>query len=476
MKKIYILFTVFNLFVLSLTAQSLDQAKAWYQAGDYEQAKPVFERLIKSAPSNANYNLWYGVCCLKTGSPQEALKYLKTAVQRKVPTGQLYLGETYNELYMFEDAVDIFESYINDLTKRKRPTEDAELLLEKSKSGLRMIRAVDEICFIDSIVVGKEDFLSNYRISPETGKLYTYNQYFKTEGDHPGTVYETELGNKLYYGKENAEGILNIYSTNKLANDWSEPYELPERINGSGDTNYPFVMTDGITIYFGSTGEQSMGGYDIFVTRYNTNTDSYLAPENIGMPFNSPFNDYMYVIDEFNNLGWFASDRYQPEDSVCIYVFIPNESKRTYNYEGMELEQITQLAKIHSIRDTWTDEEVVTNALKRLESAIEQKPEAKRKVDFTFIINDKNTYNYYSQFKSQNALNQFKTYQLKEKDMAKQIEKLNDYRKQYQTASISGKEKLTPSILDLELRIDIMRTELDAMAIEVRNTEIKAYK
>lgn len=22
------------------------------------------------------------------------------------------------------------------------------------------------------------------------------------------------------------------------------------------------------------------------------------------MPFNSPYNDYMYVIDEFNNLGW----------------------------------------------------------------------------------------------------------------------------------------------------------------------------
>ena len=60
--------------------------------------------------------------------------------------------------------------------------------------------------------------------------------------------------------------------------------------------------------------------------------------------------------------------------------------------------------------------------------------------------------------------------------MAKQIEKLNNYRKQYQTARISGKVKLTPSILDLELRIDIMRTELDAMAIEVRNTEIKAYK
>ena len=37
-----------------------------------------------------------------------------------------------------------------------------------------------------------------------------------------------------------------------------------------------------------------------------TSTDTYLVPENVGMPFNSPYNDYMYVIDEYNNLGWFA--------------------------------------------------------------------------------------------------------------------------------------------------------------------------
>ena len=57
-------------------------------------------------------------------------------------------------------------------------------------------------------------------------------------------------------------------------------------------------------------------------------------PENVGMPFNSPYNDYMYVIDEFNDLGWFASDRYQPEDKVCVYVFVPNESKQVYDYES----------------------------------------------------------------------------------------------------------------------------------------------
>ena len=123
---------------------------------------------------------------------------------------------------------------------------------------------------------------------------------------------------------------------------------MPGSINESGNANDPFVLSDGVTIYYATDGE-GLGGYDIFVTRYNTNTDSYLTPENVGMPFNSPYNDYMYVIDEYNNLGWFTSDRFQPEEKVCIYVFIPNSSKQTYNYEAMDPQQMIRLAQILSL-------------------------------------------------------------------------------------------------------------------------------
>ena len=94
--------------------------------------------------------------------------------------------------------------------------------------------------------------------------------------------------------------------------------------------NYPFMLSDGQTLYFAAKNEESLGGYDIYMTRYDNDERKYLAPENLGMPFNSPANDYLLVIDEFNNLGGFASDRNQPADSVCLYTFIPNESRRTY--------------------------------------------------------------------------------------------------------------------------------------------------
>ena len=48
------------LFALGLTssmmAQNLEQAKKLFLEGEFEKAKPVFQSLVKKAPSNANYN------------------------------------------------------------------------------------------------------------------------------------------------------------------------------------------------------------------------------------------------------------------------------------------------------------------------------------------------------------------------------------------------------------------------------------
>ena len=131
MKRKYILFLICSFFLGGVSAQTLEQARTLFTKGDYEKAKPVFKKYAKSQPSNGNYNYWYGVCCLKTGEAEEAVKPLEIAVKKRITGGQLYLGQAYNETYRFEDAVNCFEEYIADLSKRKKPTEEAEKLLEK---------------------------------------------------------------------------------------------------------------------------------------------------------------------------------------------------------------------------------------------------------------------------------------------------------------------------------------------------------
>ena len=416
------------------------------------------------------------MCCLETREPDVAVKYLETAVKKRIPSGQLYLARTYNDLYRFEDAIKCYEEYISDLSKRKRPTAEAEKLLEKSKANFRMLKGIEEVCIIDSTVVDKERFLEAYKISPESGKLFTYNDFFQNKEEMEATVYETELGTKIYYGERQSDGKLSILSRNKMQGEWGKGSLLPSSINDSINANYPYVLTDGATIYYATDGENSIGGYDIFVTRYNTNTNTYLTPENVGMPFNSPYNDYMFVIDEFNNLGWFASDRYQPEGKVCIYVFIPNSSKRVYNYEGMDKKKAVRLAQIHSLKDSWVDQNVVSDAKRRLQAAINEKPQAERAHDFEFVIDDHTTYYQWSDFKSPQAKNLFSKYRQLEKSYRQQLNKLEEQRTLYSRANESDKAKLAPAILDLEKQMRQLSDEVERAAIKVRNTEKQTLK
>lgn len=476
MKLRFHLFLIFVFSFSALFAQTLEQAKGMLEKGDYEAARPVFEKFVKSQPANGNYNLWYGICCLQTGQAEKAISPLETAVKRKVPSGQLYLGQAYIATYRFEEAVSTFDAYIKDLTRLKRSTEQADALLEQSKLGLRMLKGVEEVTVIDSIVVGKEAFLEAYHLSEESGTLYAFQAFFDTQETNEGVVYETEIGNKIYYGNRDEEGVMNIYSRLKLNNKWSAESEvkLPETINTGKDANYPYVLTDGVTIYYSAKGAHSLGGYDIFVTRFNSATESYFASENVGMPFNSPANDYMYVIDEFNNLGWFATDRNQPADTVCIYVFVPNSSKIAYNYETIEAGRLRNLARLHSIEETWKDEALVAEAQKRLQTAIEKDGDTQNTRDFEFIINDGLTYYALTDFRSAKAREQFQRYKQMGKDYNVLQDKLNRMRGEYQQASAANKSKLAPGMIDIELRLKTMYGQINDLAVDIRNTEINS--
>ncbi len=476
MKKEYILLLLFGFFGIHVSAQTLAQAKAFYEKGQYERAKPAFKKFVKSQPANGNYNLWYGVCCLETGEAEEAVKYLETAVKRRTTGGQLYLAQAYDATYRFEDAVNTYEDYIAELAKRKRSTTEAEKLLEKSRANLRMLKGVEEVCFIDSFVVNKKDFLEAYKISPESGKLFMYDAYFENSGGKGGIVYETELGNKIYYSELQKDSTFNILSRNKMMDEWGKGNMLPGSINESVNAGYPYVLADGITIYYAADGPASMGGYDIFVTRYNINTDSYLTPENVGMPFNSPYNDYMYVIDEFNNLGWFASDRYQPEGKVCVYVFIPTSSKQVYNYESMDKDKLIRLARLHSIKDTWTDEKPVADARKRLQEVMQEKTETKKHPEFEFVIDDRHVYHHAADFHSSQAKAQFRKYLQLEESYKQQLSKLENMRTQYSRANQNEKDKMAPAILDLEKRVQQLAAEIAKEAVLVRKLEKQTIK
>ena len=129
----------FALLCNQMGAQSLDQAKKLYNEGEYAEAKPAFEKLVKQSPGNASYNLWYGVCCYETGDLKAAEKYLSSAVKRRVIEAYRYMGELYYQTYRFAEAVEMYDDYIDLQTKKKRDTEAAEARQEVIEGAQRMM-------------------------------------------------------------------------------------------------------------------------------------------------------------------------------------------------------------------------------------------------------------------------------------------------------------------------------------------------
>ena len=133
----------------------------------------------------------------------------------------------------------------------------------------RMVAATQDIIVVDSIVVNKAGFLSLYNLNPESGRLMKYQELFNDDKQTESFVHINEMGNKCYYSKGDTINGTTLFTSDKFDNKWSQGYELEGLRDGEKikSLNYPFMMADGTTLYFSAKGTESIGGYDIFVSR-----------------------------------------------------------------------------------------------------------------------------------------------------------------------------------------------------------------
>lgn len=465
MKQLLYIVFLFLFIPISTHAQSLQETRKLFEDGQYLSAMPGVEKLIKASPSNGNYNYWYGVCLYESGDKTNAVKYLKTALTRKVQEANIYLGHSYYDQSLFEESAEAYEAYLQAAQKIKNNVSDkVKPLSERAKRAARLLRHTEDIQIIDSIVVDKDDFLNHYRLSEESGFL-TANENGKE------SIYTNQLQNKRYYAQKDTGGHYALFSQSKLMDKWGDVKKLSEEVNSpEEDNNYPFVMTDGVTIYFASTGGESIGGYDLFITRYNNNTDSYLAPEQLGMPFNSIYNDYMLAIDELNGLAYFASDRFQEEGKVVIYTFIPNENKSRVASEDATV--LRNRALISSIRDSWKEGQDYRSLLQGIQEKLSHSQKSVQK-DFTFIINDNIVYHTLKEFESDAAKSLFNEWQQMNTLLDKVNRTLDNNRQKFSNVPAGEKAALISAIQKDEKQQESLVTALKELEIKIRNTEIK---
>ncbi|MGN0221793.1 MAG: hypothetical protein ACI4BA_06705 [Prevotella sp.] len=354
---------------------------------------------------------------------------------------------------------------------RKKPQITAEEQLRQEKVT-QMLLSTQEIMFIDSCVVDKPKLLEKYILNPEVGEIHTYDRYFETSGQAESYLHLNQLKEKCFFSMLSDDGKhAALYSSDLIDRKWTAP-QLLAGIDTTlyKNANYPFMMTDGSTLYFAAQGPESIGGYDIFVTRYDAAGQRFLKPENIGMPFNSEGNDYLYAIDDIEKIGVFVTDRHQPQGKVCIYFFIPNDNHQIYDVVLTGEVKLKNYAAISRIADTWKDKSKRAAALDRLKQLAEKGNKKKDGWNFAFEVNNNTVYTHVSQFKESNK-SLVLDYMKCEQRYQSLTVTLADLRVLYENADATKRRQMGPILRETEKEYEDLEVKLEQLAKTIRNNE-----
>lgn len=326
-----------------------------------------------------------------------------------------------------------------------------------------MLQSTAKVMFIDSVVVDKEQFLQAIPLPSDLGQIKF----------RPNSSYLLEYQNELDDRKFIADGdtaITLLKTQTATGKSWSLAEKLPGLDNKEYLLqNYPFLASDGITLYFSAEGLSSMGGRDIFMTSFDSDKGIWLQPQNYGLPFNSPANDYLLIIDDLDSLGWLVTDRRQPEGKVCVYTFVPTSVRQNFEVDGLSNAMLKSYADIKSIKDTWKfgNRQTAMLRLKNIRTKIRKQ---QNKNNINFIINDKQIIRSVDDFKSDESRTLYKQLIEIKQIITEGEQQLQKQRIQYESDS-SMREKLYPIIIKEEQLIQKQKLEQIAIEKRIRNIE-----
>jgi len=358
----------------------------------------------------------------------------------------------------FSKADAAAKKLITTARRRRESTADFDKVVSICHKGENGLRGVDRVVIVDSVVVDKKEFLKAYPLSADLGSLKLSNK-----GDI--VQYQTQL-NGMVLRPEGTDSTNLQLIRYYLENDRLVEGEVIEGLGIEGDINYPFLMPDGQTFYFAARCDEGYGNYDLYATRYDNDSKRFYQAENMGFPYNSYANDYMLVIDEAARLGWFASDRYQPDGKVCIYTFIPNDSRQTIDYETTDIDELRAAASLQSLAAIpMTDEQqqARNGAFKRIKQLTSTASTTRYK-EFEFILNDAKTCYTLDDFTSADAKQLCREWMQKTKNLTA----LNEQLQQMRETSPNNRQP----ILNLETRIMELQSETHNLAKQIRSVEL----
>ena len=162
-----------------------------------------------------------------------------------------------------------------------------------------------------------ESRLSGYDWSSPTALHF---QISSTKANEQYAAYSND-GWSIYFSRDNAtreNGFDIMYSQmqSKIQKDFMAATMIPA-VNSKFNDGPIYLHIDGETMYIASEGHESMGGYDIFVSKKVQG--QWTKPVNMGYPINTPYDDFFFAPTANGKFAYIASNRDGGKGGFDIY-------------------------------------------------------------------------------------------------------------------------------------------------------------
>ena len=219
-------------------------------------------------------------------------------------------AEKLRKEYRFQDAIKIYKSISDSsaaIIKSIAISENGISMLKYAArpvvTGKESLPATDFFLYTPGLgdrkwVEAPENFTS-YNLLPDS-----------LRSDTPMPMLYSENQTAIYFSVQETQRGWTIYSSRLVdGTTWSTPEPLNDLVNSSGDEIFPYVSRSGRELYFASNGHPGVGGFDLFVSTWNDKDGDWGAPQNLGFPYSSPEDDFLFINDDNALFSYLFSNR-----------------------------------------------------------------------------------------------------------------------------------------------------------------------
>ncbi|MEK6615102.1 MAG: hypothetical protein AABZ32_03170, partial [Bacteroidota bacterium] len=203
---------------------------------------------------------------------------------------------------------------------------DVNRQIEMCENGNNLLRNITDLSVLEKKEAPVSDFFRSYNLTEFNAKIIVkpddLKSFFDKKKKQESIMYLAPDRNQIYYssyGDDGKNGKDIYYVTRTPSGDLSIPTRVSDVINTKYDEDYAFLHPSGNTLYFCSKGHNSMGGYDIFKSKWNKSTQSWGKPVNMDFAINTPDDDILFVSDEEDKSAYFSSKRESAEGNITVY-------------------------------------------------------------------------------------------------------------------------------------------------------------